>query len=437
MRGEEGPVGGGTKKRVRQWGLWASAWLSAGVAVATLGLFYFNQTRVAVPDLYHPKAMNTIIALTFPFVGALILGARPRHPIGWIFLAGGWIQSLAMFSVQYGFYALEIRDGAVPFGVAAFYLREYLYFPGFALLAVLLAIFPDGMLPSPRWRWVLRLTAASVAIFTLSVLIEPFTDPQVTRFLAEPVDVWGVSDVVFDLSLILLLISLGAAIVALLLRLKRSQGTERQQLKWFAFAGFVFFTCFMFISVLSAWPVLEPEITARQWYGPAMTLARVLFPLSMALIPLSVGIAILRYRLYEIDLIIRKTIIYSILTLILGATYALSIILLQSVSLRLTGTEQPEVATVLSTLTIAAFFAPLRERVQDEFDQRFYRRRYNAEQSLASFSAALREEVEMEALVGKIEALAIETLQPELVSIWLRPADDPGRMEGMSRIGSN
>lgn len=427
---------GGTVKQVRRWGLWISAWLSAGAALAALGLFYLNQTRVEVPDLYHPKAMNLIIALTFPFVGALILGRRPRHPIGWVFLAGGWIQSLGLLSTQYGFYALEIREGVVPFGLAAYYLREYLYFPGFALLAVLLAIFPSGTLPSPRWKWVLRLTAASVAIFTLSALIEPFTDPQVPRFLAEPVDEWGVADVVLDLALLLLIFSLGAAIVALLLRLRRSQGTERQQLKWFASAGFVFFACFIFISVLSAWPVLEPEITARPWYGPGMTLAKVLFPLSMALIPLSVGIAILRYRLYEIDFIIRKTIIYSILTLILGMAYTLSIVLLQSVSLRLTGSEQPEVATVLSTLTIAAFFAPLRGRVQNEFDQRFYRRRYNAEQSLASFSAALREEVELEALVGKIEALAIETLQPELVSIWLRPANESRRLEGMSRTNS-
>ncbi|HSO27487.1 MAG TPA: hypothetical protein VLS48_05415, partial [Anaerolineales bacterium] len=320
------------------------------------------------------------------------------------------------------FYALEVVPGTLPGGTTAFWVQETFWFPSFALFIVLLALFPDGKPMTARWRWFLRWIGASLAVFLLSILVESQTDPMQVGFLPEVVDPFGAGDVVFDLAVWMMLFSVPVAVTGLVLRLRRSKGVERQQLKWFSFAGLVFVVVFVILSVLSAWPVLDESILDAALYLLALRASQVLFPITVALFPLAVGVAIQRYKLYNIDLIIRRTMIYSVLTLVLGLIYGNSVLLSQLLVFQFTGREQSELATMLSTLFIAGLYSPLRDRIQNGIDKRFYRQKYDAERTLAAFSAEIQNEVDLETLVDKVEAVVEETLQPISVQLVLFPS---------------
>lgn len=400
------------------------AWFVVGLcillAALALILYNLNVSSSAVPADYRPKSMNLVMALTFPPFGALIISRKPRHAIGWIFLAMGLGQAVGQAALQYAYYALISLPGSLPFGQVVYLSLDIFWFPSFCFLILLLVLFPDGRPLSRRWGWLVWLTFASIGLYFLSLFIEAITEPQPAYFDPAYEDPFWVGDPIFDLSIFLMLFCLLAGTIALFKRFQRSSGVERQQLKWFAFAGIIFSIVFLTLSILSSWPVLDPPVASIPAYRFALTVMQVLFPIAVAGIPVAVGMSILRYRLYDIDLIIRPTLTYSLLTAALALIYFCGVILLQSVFFQATGQPRSDIATVLSTLSSAALFTPLRYRIQEGIDRRFYRRRYDAEQTLAAFGSSLRDEVDLDTLIERLEAVVEMTLQPESVFIWLK-----------------
>jgi len=285
-----------------------------------------------------------------------------------------------------------------------------------SLFGFLFLLFPNGRLLSRRWRPVLWLILTAVALTFLWSLkpgpLDNFTAATVTN----PFGIEGAApllDVIGVTGSILVLASVIASVISLILRLRLARGAERQQIKWFAFAGAVV------ASVFAAGPVIWsiPALADEYWTA--------LFLLSVSTIPISAGIAILRYRLWDIDILIRRTLIYGALTVVLALVYFASVVVLQGIFRGLTGQGQNQLVTVISTLAIAALFTPLRRRVQTGIDRRFYRRKYDAGKTLAAFSATLRDEVDPARLSERLVAVVEETMQPAHVSLWL---NDPNAM---------
>jgi hypothetical protein len=208
-----------------------------------------------------------------------------------------------------------------------------------------------------------------------------------------------------------------AAAVSILMRWRRSSGVERQQVKWFAYAASLAATSLLFTFVTDFYR-LEPIY---------QTVTSILYTVAFSAVPLAIGIAILRYRLYDIDILIRRTLQYSVLSALLALVYLSSVILFGSVFRSFTGRGQTQLVTVLSTLAIAALFTPLRRRVQDVIDRRFYRRKYDAEQVLAAFGVTMRNEMDLDKLTGALVQIAEETLHPAYLSLWVRPAKEEGK----------
>ena len=375
-----------------------------------------------MPESARLSSLNIVMALAFPPLGLMILRARPHHLIGWIFLGIGLGQALGQFSYQYAFYTLEVHPGALPLGLAFYWLYDYLWYPSFGLFVLLLALFPEGSSLTRRWRALLWMLGGGFALFTLIRIAGIWTDPQSIGFhppADAPYTLWTF---LFDTTADLLILSLVGAVLSLILRFRRSSGVERQQLKWIVFAGLIFGLAFLFISVLSAWPVFQPEVKRLSDYQFALALARVLFPLSAVVFPLAVGLAITRYRLYGIDVLIRRTLIYSSLTVLLALLYVADVLALQALFFWVTRQTRSELSIILSTLLIAASFAPLRGRVQANIDRRFYRQRYDIETALSSFREMLRQEVDLQAIIDSTKMVIEETIQPVEQFIWLLPS---------------
>lgn len=348
-----------------------------------------------------------LLAFSFSAVGALVAARRSRNPVGWIFLAVGFSQGLVSFAYQYAEYALITAPGSLPGGPAMSVVGQLAWIPGLSLLLTYaLLLFPDGRLPSQRWRPVAWLSAGPLILFVpLAISSWPFRG----RALLENPEQYDPEGVlaIFAYSIFPLMLLCGLACVAsLVVRFRRSRGVERQQLKWFTFAAAVFLT------VLVVGNYLDIDSAA------SMLLVLPAVPS----IPIAAGIAILRYRLYEIDILINRTLVYVSLTAALVLVYLGCVVLLQSVFRALTGQES-QLAVVASTLAIAAMFSPLRRRIQSFIDRRFYRSKYDAARTLEAFGARLRDEVELESLTGDLVGVVRETVQPEHVLLWLRNPD--------------
>jgi hypothetical protein len=296
------------------------------------------------------------------------------------------------------------------------WLTEWIWAPGFGIILVFLPLlFPDGHLPSRRWRgvgWLGGLSIGLICVLT-SIVLWPERGPallQLEGFGGE-VEAWrsAVSDWVLKLGGPMLLVAGLGAVISLFVRFRRARGDERQQIKWFASAA----------ALTLAW-----ILVAEEQSGEIVALWGLLV---IASIPVATGIAILRYRLYDIDRIINRTLVYGLLTVMLALIYFGGVTLTQSIFRVLTGQEQqPQLIIVASTLVIAVLFNPLRHRTQEFIDRRFYRRKYDAAKTLEEFSAKLRDETDLNALSGDILAVVRETVQPAHVSLWLRKPEEPG-----------
>jgi hypothetical protein len=290
------------------------------------------------------------------------------------------------------------------------WILTWVWIPGLGLSTFQFLLFPDGRLPSRRWRWFAWLSLLLILVGTISQAFAPgLVQGGDVGGIYNPLGVEGLPNVEKPIQTLLFALMLISA-ASLFVRLVRASGVERQQLKWFTYA-----------SALSASSVILTYTISEAigsvwlgWVGEVMIIAALLGT------PIAMGIAILRYRLYEIDIIINRTLVYGPLTATLVALYFGAVVLLQRLFVVLTG-EKSTLAVVASTLVIAALFNPLRRRIQAFIDRRFYRRKYDAAKTLEAFSAKLRDETDLEALNHELVEVVKETMQPAHVSLWLRP----------------
>jgi hypothetical protein len=387
----------------------ALAWTLAAIAVSlhlVAHAFVLLGTGVGTPlddEVNLGLAGNYVSFYAFPLVGAVVATRRPENAIAWLFVAIG-ICSGATFALGANAdYALYADRATLPAGAWAAWAAAGFDVVFFIGINVTILLFPSGRLASRRWRLVLAALVAGGVLLGLVSLLEAgrVWDPLPVE---NPAGLAGVGTLlsVFEAVGALLLIpaalltSLGA-----LLRFRRAQGVERQQFKWFALA-----VVFLLVSLLLT---NVPRLDA---------VAGALIGLGFAGIPIAVGIAILRYRLYDIDRVISKALAYGTLTVVLLATYAAVVLAGQTLFSSVAGGSNLVVAA--STLVVAALFLPLRGRVQEFVDRRFYRRRYNVERTLQVFGAQLRDHVELDVLRTDLESVVHETMQPAHVSLWLR-----------------
>jgi hypothetical protein len=285
------------------------------------------------------------------------------------------------------------------------------------LPAFLYLLFPTGRLPSRRWRWVAWLTGALVLVGVITSAFSSGALMGVLGPIRNPLGIEGFTEVYKALLYITSIVPFGAVVLSVFMRLHRSVGVERQQIKWFAYAAAA-----SVIATTLAY-LIPLVIDTPLWFermGFALNIA------TIPAIPTAIGIAILRHRLYDIDLLINRTLVYGPLTAMLALVYFGGVTATQAILQTLTGqAELPQLAIVVSTLVIAALFNPLRRRIQSFIDRSFYRGKYDAVKTLEAFSAKLRNETDLDALSDDVMSVVSETVQPAHVSLWLRSDAEP------------
>jgi hypothetical protein len=404
--------------RTAAWLAWSLAALSVMMFVAAIALHVLARSVDSPGEWSTLGAVGRVLSfvpfLAFPLVGALVASRRPRNWVGWILLADGLLWTFGAVLDSYRVYGLA-RPGSVPFSGAVHALGQWLWVPAVGLFAVyLILLFPDGRLPSRRWRPLAWFSGAVMVLLSAGIG-KPFGLEQYP---------W-VSDAL-PVVLALLPLCILASAVSLVLRYRRAGTEVREQIKWVAFAAL--FVGVQFVIDIGA-SLLLVLMTASGREPAWLALLDQVGFIMFAGVPIAVGIAVLKYRLYDIDVIINRALVYGSLTATLVALYFGGILVLQRLFVALTG-QQSTLAVVASTLAIAALFNPLRRRIQGFVDRRFYRRKYDASKTLETFSAKLRDATDLEALSGDLKAVVGETMQPEHVSLWLRPDPSLRTTEG-------
>jgi hypothetical protein len=390
------------------------AWLTFGITsflfAAILIFFWLSHHQpmlpVSVINEFSGNLFWALFSVIASLSGLVITLKRPGNRYGWVWLFMGLAFIYLIATGVYGMWGFYIMPGHLPFVllIASSSGSAWVLTMGLTCFAILL--YPSGGLPSERWRW---LAWIAIMATLISMLLGwampgqagtlPVDNPYAAKGNLGTLVYYAVSIMVFVIFGSILL-----GVVSLVVRYRRANGTEQQQLKWFAL-GAAYFGIFLvsdfFIELPGIWESIKET-------------------LSFAVLPVAIAIGILRYRLYDIDVIIRRTLIYAALTVTLALLYFGSVVLLEELFQIVTGQHQSPIATVISTLTIAALFTPLRRRIQRDIDRRFYRKKYDAQKTLESFAARARDEVELDQLTAHLVAAVQETMQPEQVSLWLR-----------------
>ena len=355
-------------------------------------------------------ALFGLVYLTFPIVGAAIAIRQPGNAIGWLFLAAGLGAQLEDAMLGYATYTLVKQPDALPGGPYAALIADTIWIPTMAAaISLLLLLFPTGRPPSRRWNILIWIVALSIAAYSIGTLLNPgplyyFEDVQ------NPLGIEAGDEIlesVVNLSGGPFLLTTLAAVVALILRFRRSTGVEREQLKWLVYTA-------VLIALLTPMMVL---LGSRSVELAGILLSDFVYGLIIGLIPLAVGAAILRHRLYDIDVVVNRTLVYGALTLTLAGAYVGTVLLLQLVL-----SPDSDIAIAVSTLAVAALFRPARRRIQQLVDRRFYRAKYDAAVTLAGFGSRLRDEVALDSLSAELRDVVAETMQPAHVSLWLKEA---------------
>jgi hypothetical protein len=423
--------------RAASWLAWC-LWLLC-VALISFGLLiYFLASPI--PTTNTPPALTVlfrVLSLAFPTVGALIASRRPENPIGWIFCGTGLLTAVQAFASGYAEYAMLGHIGSLPGGEFMAWISSWIGVPAVPLAgALLVLLFPNGKLLSRNWRAVVWMAACGTVMLTLWAALGPgplsfrptfdnplglggaigelgptesspmFDQPGSDRPADTDITAEGVLNTLGRVGIFIVLVSWLFAVAAMIMRLDQARGAERQQLKWFVYGVAV-----LVVGFLAAF--LGFGLHSVAWF---LGIAAFNF------LPVAAGIAILRYRLYDIDLLINRTLVYSALTAALALVYVGSVVLLQGLFRALTG-ETSQLAVVVSTLAIAALFVPLRRRVQAFIDRRFYRRKYDVAKTLQTFNAKLRDEMDLDSVADDLVEVVKETMQPTHVSLWLRPPE--------------
>jgi hypothetical protein len=358
-----------------------------------------------------------VMLLTFPLTGLLILRRLPRNTIGWLLQAVGLVWGLNGLAANYANYGLVVNPGSLPGADVVAALNEGIWAPGIGLMGTfLILLFPDGHLPSRAWRPVAWLCAVTMVLVPVAVVLDPgrleeSPVPTMSNPLAQE---WAapVLEVALAVLVPLLALCIVASAVGLVSRFRHSRGIERQQLKWLATAGAAVAAVFL-VTIVSTLLTLATSPTPA-WVTGLQAVSMPVF----VLLPVAIGVAILQHRLYDVDVVINRALVYGLLTAALAGVYLGSVLLLQRALEPLT--SQSDLAVAGSTLAVAALFRPARARIQAGVDRRFYRSRYDAAQTLDVFVDRLRHQVDLDAVGDDLRSAVRETVQPAHVSLWLR-----------------
>lgn len=388
------------------------AWSLVGVYIilVTAGLTLQVFSNTSFVNLGIPLLIPFILIIgVWPVIGALIISRHPRHPVGWLLCTGLFVVSLDLFATGYAYFDKYSSASLPGVGIALVWLT--LSGLPFAITAftLMILVFPDGRPLSPGWRKVIWTTIGALLVYLPLQALEPgpiivLLDPSFTNPLGMDTSLWAFLRPLMWAAFSVLALCNLAADASLISRLHQTKGDEHQQVKWLVFPAFLFTLGIPLVSVRSgeaAGLILGIGIALHLIAAPGMVIAT--------------AIAIFKYRLYDIDLIINKTLVYGALSGTLALVYFMSVVLLTQIF-----QAGSQVAIVLSTLAIAALFSPLRRRIQNDIDKRFYRRKYDAQQTLAAFGATIRDEVELEQLSETLLGAVEETMQPAYVSVWLK-----------------
>jgi hypothetical protein len=421
------------------WSLWVLAW-----SFEAVGLVLWGHNR-------SPLSIASVLpAVTFPLLGTLIISRHPRNLIGWIFCAIGLFDGLLLFTTQYATYALVTEPRALWGAAAAAWTSSWIWAPpiwGVGTLCYLL--FPDGRPPSHRWRPVVWLAAGGLALYVGALSLAPWpangtgghsidqalkaqgtgqrtpsavrplfslavalTPSESQRGASYPIDnplgIHGSGPIlatIASIGAVLILMSFIASLGALVFRFRHAGGRERQQLKWVAYTAVLMAVIH---TVVSSW---FPELTDAS------------LGVILSLFAAAIAVAILRHHLYDIDLVINRTLVYGLLTALLGAVYA-SVVLLLGQLFGGLGAEPPRWVVAGATLSAAALFQPARRRIQAAVDRHFSRRKYDAAKTVETFTARLREQIDLDSLSAELLAVVDQTMQPTHASLWLRPSTE-------------
>ena len=413
-------------------------WLLCVSLISFALLFYFLASQTTPTDT--PPALTAflrVLSLAFPTVGALVASRRPENPIGWIFCGTGVLYGVQAFASGYADYALLGHAGSLLGGEVMAWISRWIGVPILPLAgALLVLLFPNGKLLSRKWQPVVWIAACGSAMLALAAALDPgsllfqptfdnplgfggdigklgpsgsrpsLDQPSLARPAAPIINASGIVEILVRVGFFFVLVSWLFAVAAMITRMDQARGAERQQLKWF-----VYTVTLLVLGFLAA-------LLGFGQHSVAWNIGIAAFNF----LPIAAGIAILRYRLYDIDFVINRTLVYGTLTAALALVYVASIVLFQGLFRALTGGTS-QLAVVASTLAIAALFVPLRRRVQAFIDRRFYRRKYDIATTLQAFNVRLRNEVDLDSVADDLVEVVEETMQPAHVSLWLRPPD--------------
>lgn len=407
---KQGSESGGIGPRASAWLAWTMWALCAALVVLTAILHNVTPEIPRRGWLTPASLLIGVAWLAYPTVGALVVSRQPRNPVGWIFCAAG-IALLTTVGLQayadYAVLAQHSQLSAIPYvawaaqssiGVAVVFFTTVLLF----------LLFPDGRPPSRGWWAVAWAAGAGNVMFVLWTGTWPgsmYDYPSIDNPFGLEGQARDVIVALGEASFLIILATLVASLISVLVRWEKAGEVERQQVRLFA---------------ISAVPIVLITIPAFWWGGFGV----------QALLPIAAGIAIFKYRLYDIDLIVNRTLVYGSLTVSLALVYFGVVTATQAIVQTFTGErELPQLVVVVSTLAIAALFAPLRRRIQAFIDRRFYRSKYNAAKTLAAFNTQLRDETDLDTLSGDLVGVVRQTMQPTHVSLWLRPGSAPNRQQ--------
>jgi hypothetical protein len=412
--------------RAASWIAWSVCGLTLAMIAGAIALAVPNQREalaLGAPVEYSLRDMLFLLTeASAALVGALIASRRPRNPVGWLVSAHALCFTLGEFCRQYAIFGLLTEPGSLPLARVMASPPYWVWYPGLmAMTAFLPLFFPDGRLVSRRWRPVAWLAVFLTIFLTAFAVARPSGDE--TRGVPNPLGVESFTDSTLLFEVFEVLVPTSWVVVGLLsvaslvVRFRRSRGVERQQIKWVAFAAVLFIS----------WASLERFLLA---YLPPVV-DEVLFVVSLQSLWIAIAVAVLRYHLFDIDVIVNRTLVYGALTAALALVYLGGVAASQAIFRALTGQEQQsQLAIVVSTLAIAALFSPLRRRIQTFIDRRFYRRKYDASRTLEAFSATLRDETDLGRRGDDLVRVVGETVQPSHASLWLRAPPTDRRAAG-------
>ena len=405
--GSRSTRGGQGSARVATWVAWSWCGLTLALLAATLLVLLAGRPPAsAAGNAWQRQAADLVSLVGAPLLGGLIAARRPDNRYGWLWLALGLGLAVTAFAGAWSAVALTSGPAGLPGLAVAGWLGGLAFTVTTILFPFLFLLFPNGRLPSPRWR---LLAWAIVVVGALTLIGVAFSPETATEGVANPVGVGGwLGDVlggVVDPGIGVLFLAVPLSVLSLLLRFRRARGIERQQLKWFSYAA----------ALVAAFIVSD----ALGLVSPGLV-NLLLTTLTLTGVYVGIGIAVLRYRLYEIDRIINRTLVYGLLTLVLGLGYVAGSLVFVLVAGA--GTDPPSWLIAAATLVAAAVFRPARRRIQALVDRRFNRRKYNAAQTIQAFSIRLREQVDLDTLSTELLAVVDQTMEPTRVSLWLRPS---------------